>query len=289
MDTGREMRGGQWQVLHLIQGLRERGVACDLLARGPLLDAARKAGFAAEEASWTRAIRASAAASLVHAHDARAHSWGAMFCPEKLVVSRRVMFPIGTGVASRWKYRRALAYVAISESVRQRLIAAGVDAAKVHLVFDGLPPLAGARGDGSKIVAPASDDPAKGTDLARETGLDIVFSRDLAADLPGAAVFLYLSREEGLGSAVLLAMSAGIPVVASRVGGLPELIDHGRTGLLVGNEPAAIREAVEKLLADRTYAQLLGEAGRHKYQSGFTVDRMVEGTLEVYRECLRKQ
>ena len=58
-------------------------------------------------------------------------------------------------------------------------------------------------------------------------------SQHLEADLRDAAMLVYLTASEGLGSGALLAMSAGVPVIASRVGGLPEIVRHRETGLLV--------------------------------------------------------
>src|SRR5947208_3281822 len=127
LDTGREMRGGQWQVLRLIEGLALDGVQSTLLARkdAPLYAAARRQGWRLE-----------------------------------------------------------------------------------------------------KRKAPA----------------------DLEAALRDAGIVVYLTDSEGLGSGALLAMSAGLPVVASNVGGLPEAIRHRENGLLVSGEgevEAALREMRE--------------------------------------------
>ena len=61
------------------------------------------------------------------------------------------------------------------------------------------------------------------------------------------ALFLYITHSEGLGSAVLLAMAAGVPVIASNVGGLPEIVEHERTGLLTENTAQAIANAIRRL------------------------------------------
>jgi glycosyltransferase involved in cell wall biosynthesis len=75
-----------------------------------------------------------------------------------------------------------------------------------------------------------SNDPLKGAGLlqtaASAAGAQVVFSEELATDLATADVFVYLSESEGLGSAILLAMAQGVPVVASNVGGIPELVEH---------------------------------------------------------------
>jgi alpha-maltose-1-phosphate synthase len=74
--------------------------------------------------------------------------------------------------------------------------------------------------------------------------------------------------------------------VASKVGGLPEIIEHGRTGLLVENDPGAIAAAIRQLIDDREFAQRLGAAARRRVVEDFTVDLMVRRTMEVYRQVL---
>jgi glycosyltransferase involved in cell wall biosynthesis len=81
-------------------------------------------------------------------------------------------------------------------------------------------------------------------------------------------------------------MSAGVPVVASNVGGLPEIIRHGENGLLVDNTPPAIAAAVRKLLDDPAFARRIGDAARRTVMERFTVDQMVRRTMEVYRQVL---
>jgi len=285
LDTGRMMRGGQYQVVFLMRGLCERGVESTLLARGLLLERARSEGLVAEPLTAPRLLARQKEADLMHAHDARSHTLAAVAGVKSLVVSRRVAFPVKTGMLSRWKYSRPLRFIAISQFVRGRLLEAGIDSSRISVVYDGVPPLDPAPSTG-RIVAPASDDPQKGNDILRATGLDIHYSSDLVRDLPGAAVFVYLSREEGLGSSVLLAMSAGVPVVASDVGGLPELIRHRRTGLLTANSPEAVSSAVRLILDDPRFAQQLVRRANEFYTDYGTLDTMVENTINVYRECL---
>ena len=130
----------------------------------------------------------------------------------------------------------------------------------------------------------------KGTPLAlaaaREAGVDMAVSRTLESDLPSAAVMVYLTRSEGLGSGVLLAMSAGLAVIASNVGGLREIIRHGENGMLVENDMTAVTQAIARLARDRALAQRLGEAARRTIAERFTVDRMVRGTIDVYRQVI---
>jgi len=110
---------------------------------------------------------------------------------------------------------------------------------------------------------------------------------DVAELLAAADAFLMPSHHEGLGVAALEAMAAGIPVVASRVGGLPEAVVDGETGLLVPPaDPAALAAAITRLAADPAHARELGAAGRARVQARFSMTAMAEGTLAVYRELV---
>jgi glycosyltransferase involved in cell wall biosynthesis len=287
LDAGKEMRGGQWQALRLMEGLAAAGVESTLLARrgGPLFEAARQRGLRVEPLSLLRTMLLERRHDLIHAHDARSHTLGIMASTGRLVVSRRVAFP----VRSRWKYLHARRYLAVSEFVKSVLVAGGVREEDITVIYDGVPLLDAARG--SRVVAPANaDDPRKGAPLAVEAatlaGVELRLSTDLERDLRDAAVMVYITHSEGLGSGALLAMSAGVPVVASNVGGLPEIIRHGENGLLVENTPQAIAAAVRQLLDNPALARRMGEAARRTVMERFTVDQMVRRTMEVYREVL---
>jgi glycosyltransferase involved in cell wall biosynthesis len=287
LDAGKEMRGGQWQVLRLMEGLAAAGVESTLLARrgAPLFEAASQRGWRVEPLGLVRAMLLARRHDLIHAHDARSHTLGAIARSGRLVVSRRVAFP----VRSAWKYRRARRYLAVSEFVKSVLVAGGVPEEKIAVVYDGVPLLEPARG--SSVVALANaGDPRKGAPLAVEAarlaGVELKLSSDLERDLRDAAVFVYITHSEGLGSGALLAMSAGVPVVASGVGGLPEIVRHGENGLLVDNTPQAIAAAVRQLLDDSAFARRVADAARRTVMERFTVDRMVRRTMEVYRQVL---
>jgi hypothetical protein len=291
IDTGREMRGGQWQALFLMEGLTQAGHDVALLAppESPLSAAAKTKGLEAQPATAAAIARASRAADLIHAHDARAHTLAALFSRGPLVVARRVAFPLHRGLFSRWKYRRGAHFIAVSDFVRKQLVSGGVDGSRISVVFDGVPPAEPARG-GARIIAPSSDDPAKGAALiaaaAALGGFEVCFSRDLPRDLQSAALLIYVSDAEGLGSGALLAAAAGVPVVASRTGGLAEAVLDGNTGILVENTPESIAAAVRRLIEDPAEARRLGAAARARAGRQFTVTAMVEGTLRVYHRVL---
>jgi glycosyltransferase involved in cell wall biosynthesis len=111
-------------------------------------------------------------------------------------------------------------------------------------------------------------------------------------DLPGwfasAEVLCMPSVEEGLGTSVLDGMAVGLPVVASRAGGIPEMVRDGVEGLLVPPaDPPALSAALVRVLSDADLRARLSEAARRRVDEAFHVDRMVDETLAVYREALR--
>ena len=95
-------------------------------------------------------------------------------------------------------------------------------------------------------------------------------------------LFVFPTYAEGLGSGLLDAMSFSLPLIASRVGGIPELVRHGDNGLLVGvADETALRDAIVSLAGDPVGRAAMGAAGK-RFADGFTVDRMVGQYLELY-------
>ena len=357
IDTGKGWRGGQQQVLWLLDGCRERGMVQMLLtpAGSPLADRARAAEIEAIEISShplamenLRTLRRLATQfDLVHAHDAHAHSLacgalplGGMSRPP-IVVARRVGFPVGS--LGRSKYRFPALVIAISEFVRWRLIEAGVAPEKVHVVYDGVRvpatlPDASVRdatrqrhgaGEQSFVIGtlagfapekllreqlnllaqlPASvhywlgvpggesDSEGKGIELldaAKEMGVAERFrivpvTDDPGPFLTGLDLFLYLSRMEGLGSAILLAMAYQLPVVASEVGGIPEIVRHRVTGVLVGDGfESELPAVIQFLIGTPNLRHQLATAARQFACAHASSDNMVGQTVLLYQKLLQ--
>ena len=143
-------------------------------------------------------------------------------------------------------------------------------------------------------VAIVGDGPGR-PDLERETatlGLETVVhwagSRPDARRLqPAYDIVVGPSRAEGLPNAILEAAAAGRPIVATRAGGTGEVLTDGRTGLLVQvGDPIALRSALDRLLDDPALAMRLGAAAADDVMARFSVQRLVDETLELYASLL---
>ncbi|UHD18605.1 glycosyltransferase [Thiocapsa bogorovii] len=351
VEGGRHLYGGAYQVLHLLRGLAARGhenlLACP--AGCALAEAAepvaRVYGLAmrgdldlAMVVRLRRLIRASRP-DLIHLHSRiGADVMGglaARLTGAPVVHTRRVDNP-----EPRWmvalKYRLFDRVVAISEGIRDVLLAEGLPAEKLRVVrsavdyaayarpcaraaiaarlgvpenalligvvaqliqrkghadlIEALPPLMD-RFPGLQVLffgkGPLADTLA--AQIARK-GLTgrirlVGFRDDLAELMPCLDLLVHPARMEGLGVSLLQAASAGVPIVACRVGGIPEAVHDDENGLLVpAGDITALRAALDTLLADPERRQTLGAAGQALMAREFSIDAMVDGNLAVYRE-----
>ncbi len=337
IDSGRDWRGGQRQVFLLASGQRSRGLEALVVGQrdAPLVKRLRGAGLAASAlrmrgewdiAAATRLRRLIRAwrPDLVHAHDARAHTiaLAALIGVRlPLVVTRRVAFtPHG-----RLKYgSRVSRFIAISQAVRNAMIAGGVSASEIDVVYSGVPTphvaeprdwraelgwprdavLCGVVGamTAEKGVSTLVHIAAHLPDEARArcrllllgghgggtvtmggaTAFRAGFVDQIHAAMAGLDLLWHPARAEGLGTAVIDSMALGIPPLAFAVGGLVELIEQEKSGLLVpaGDVEAFSREAA-RLILDRSLRERLGSGGPGR-ASLFSVERMLEGTTQVY-------
>jgi glycosyltransferase involved in cell wall biosynthesis len=129
--------------------------------------------------------------------------------------------------------------------------------------------------------------------LSAELGIApwVVFAgvrRDIPGLLPLMDLFVLPSLYEGFGIAILEAMAAGRPVLATAVGGIPEVVVHGETGLLVPpGDPVALADALRELLAHPERAQALGLRGRERAREKFRIESIVKQHECLYEACLR--
>lgn len=353
VDLETAWRGGQNQVLLLLQGLRKRGHQPELLAtQGSALgDRAASSGipvhyaarglFQIPAALVVRRLLKSRSFDLVHANEAHAVSAAWLARAHRrlpFIVSRRVGYPIGRSRIARSRYQAAARIVANSQWVADQAIASGARKDKLIVVFEGaeIPPrlTPGQRSaarlrwqqlDGAPLlgcVGVLSTD--KGQDwliravaelhgafpgmrlllagdgpcrrdletLAQKLGVSdrVLFAgfvKDVESVYAAVDIFLLPSFFEALNNSLLAAMTYEIPSIAFRRGALPEIIEDGSSGLLVGAaDLSQLTTAIRCLLRERDFAAALGRAGRLRVESSFSADRMVDATLRVYNECL---
>lgn len=110
---------------------------------------------------------------------------------------------------------------------------------------------------------------------------------DVAEGLSSAQIFALASNWEGLPRSIIEAMRAGLPVIASDVGGVSELVDHGRTGALVPRgDTDAFAHWLRRYASDASLRLAHGAAGRARYEARFTFEHLARHTDRAYRDVL---
>lgn len=373
LNAARTWRGGEQQTLYLAQGLARSGVRQAVFGRegSDLMERCAKAGIefvAAKIGSELDVLAARRIArlarergfSILHAHTAHAHTLGLlarMFAPElRLVVTRRVDFPIRGLSGLKYKTRLVDRFAAISRNVRDVMLKDGIDERRITLIYSGtdtsrfrklpdagrlrrefqllknelvvgcvgalvdhkdqrtlirafasLPPAGRSGGrNGRKPVPPAAlilvgdgDRRSEYKELARQLlhtepgersrGRRIIFAgfrTDVPALLALFDIYAMSSKEEGLGTSVLDAMAAGLPVVTTDGGGLAEMVDEGRGGFVSPAEnPAALSDSLLKMILDPRFRKSAGAYNRRRVND-FSVERMVQSYMELYTELV---
>jgi L-malate glycosyltransferase len=308
IDTARTWRGGQNQALLTVLGLRAIGHRTFLMAH-PQGELRRRASegpdlipFAPRAeldltAAWrmTRIIR-DVRPTIIHAHDPHGVAVAALalsyqtYDPHPiLVASRRVDFRLRTNAFSPapplsvheayWLPHNAPLAGAVGALVGHKghryLIEAAAQVVRevpdARFVILGEGDL---RGPLEKLIA----------ELHLEKHVILGgFRPDVLSLLKGFDFFVMPSVTEGLGTSLLDAMACAKPIVASRVGGIPEVVVDGKTGILVPPKDShRLADAIVRMMQDRAAAAAMGNAGYTRVTERFTVERMVEETLAVY-------
>ncbi len=113
------------------------------------------------------------------------------------------------------------------------------------------------------------------------------FVEDVETVYTGIDLFVFTGLADALPTVLLAAMAHGLPVVALARGGVPEALEDGKNGLLVGEpEPKSLAVAISRLLVDSNEAERLRKAARETIVARFSADHMVEQTLRVYQETI---
>ncbi len=233
-------------------------------------------------------------------------------------LSRRQRMLVGT--ASRLIDR----FVCVSDDSGRLAVRQGVRPRKVRTIRNGIDvqrfPCTGPRPDGPAVLvarlSPEKDidtllratalvvreDPAFRLEIAgdgpclpalRQTASELGLQthvrflgqvRDVAGLLARAGLFVLSSLSEGISLTLLEAMASGLPIVATRVGGNPEVVAEGETGILVpAQNPAALAAALLRLCRDGAEVVRLGMAGRRRVETHFDVRRMVAEYEQLYQ------
>ena len=353
LDTERGWRGGERQALWLAEGVARAGHRSIVGARPrePLAERAAAAGLEvvpaapASEVDPLAALRlrrtiGAAGVQIVHAHTGHAVALGALATlgtGARMVVTRRVDFPLRRNLGTRLKFARASALIAISQAVAAAMTESGIDPARVEVIPSGVdlsrrfhpattetlaalgvpagaplvvqvaqlvqhkdPLTFVAAVDAARRRVPALHALLVGDGALRGAVEAAVAARGLGgvvhlagyradADslLAAASVATLSSEQEGLGTVLLDALSMGKPTVATRAGGIPEIIVDGVSGLLVPvADGEALGAAIARALTDDALAARLAAGARARARE-FSVERTTERTIAVYERVLR--
>ena len=116
------------------------------------------------------------------------------------------------------------------------------------------------------------------------------FKSDLDRDLMGIDIIVHPAEKEGLGVALLKASAAGVPIIAGRAGGIPEIVQHEKNGLLfTPGDNVQLQAALELLINAPLQRQAMGAAGIQIAQNQFSIEAMVDGNLAVYQQALASE
>jgi glycosyltransferase involved in cell wall biosynthesis len=131
------------------------------------------------------------------------------------------------------------------------------------------------------------------TEITRKSLTDCVHLAGSRSDidqiLPGADAFVLSSKREGLPMSILEAMSAGLPVIATNVGGIPEVIRDGENGILVpSQDPDSLAGAICKVLDDSNYARELGKKARETIESKYSLTTVTEAYSRIYLSLAKR-
>lgn len=350
--TAHSWRGGEQQVAYLAGELQKKGIRQMILCSEgsamqsfclkeqiPCTAVSKRSSVNLFYALKIKSACRQHGFSLVHTHDSHAQTFAVIAAMAgnraKIIVSRRVDFPVSGNFFSRYKYNHpAVARIlCVSEEIRRVMLPVISDPLKLVTIHSGtdVSRFTGKRARGilhreyhlpagCKIagnisaLAPHKDYPTfvrtarrlhqadeslrffiigDGPEkehiasLVRSAGLEDVvvmtgFRTDIPDVMPELDVMLITSETEGLGTTILDAFACGVPVVATAAGGIPEMIDDGKTGMLAAvGDDASLAEKTHRVLTDPGLRTRLTEAAR-KSLDAFSKEATAARTLTEY-------
>lgn len=348
IDSAKTWRGGQQQVLYLAQKLTDYDniIACP--PRSPLAERAKVIGLKVLPVEmygeWDllavrklKKIIRKNSIKIIHLHSSHAHALGLLAAKSagncKVILSRRVDFPIKKNILSRLKYSNVDRITAISERVKRVLVADGLSEEKIDVVYSGVDIDRFQNVEANYLIAELGSNRDKliigniaalawhkdhktlikaarivvdefpqlifliagEGPLRREIEISIKkfnleekvklfgFRQDIPEILSILHLFVLSSSWEGLGTSLLDAFASRVPVVATNVGGIPEIVKDGVNGVLVPpGKPGALAGAIISLLKNRDLARRMAEEGFRLVKEKFSIERMVEQTRKIY-------
>ncbi|HVT80993.1 MAG TPA: glycosyltransferase family 4 protein, partial [Phycisphaerae bacterium] len=195
-----------------------------------------------------------------------------------------------TGAADAWTVRRSLGLAAEAPFV---FCAARLQEEKdIPTLIAAMRDVAARHPDARCCIAGEGDEMPALQKQVKEDGVDgrvqlLGFRNDIPALMRACDLFVLPALAEPFGLVLLEAMALGKPVIATRAGGPPEIVEHEKTGLLVAPQnPAEMAAAISGLIADPARRAALGAAGAERYRAHFTVERMAREVLAIYNRAL---
>jgi glycosyltransferase involved in cell wall biosynthesis len=180
---------------------------------------------------------------------------------------------------------------------RKRIIFVGrlIYSKGVHVLLQALKLLIDDGIDAQLDVVGDGPERARLEDLANSLGISgsIAFHGNLygvASLLQMSSVFVLPSFVEGLPNVVLEAMASGLPVVVTKVGGNPDLVNDGTNGVLVdADNPLQLRDALKELLENKDLAEKLGNEARKTIEQKFSIDHITDTYIKLYNDLIRNK
>jgi glycosyltransferase involved in cell wall biosynthesis len=346
VDSERVWRGGQVQLLDLMEGLHKRGHKVHLIChpKTKVESRAREIGLFTHPMRIRSEVGLIALARLFRVLRQVRPEILAFNTPKPILIGtlasqftsvgvriifRRVDFPLRRNFFTRLKYTWGIdCIVAISNAVKSRLETGGVPPSKIRVIYEGIdlslfPKTARSSAhppDGfTRVGTVAHLSPEKGVrylieaaalipsvqdrfrfivvgegaclgefkEKVRNNGLESCFQfagfcSDPSPHLNSFDIFVLPSLSEGLSSAIIEAMAYELPVIGSRVGGIPELVNPGENGLLVPPaDPAALAQAIQQLADNPEVAMQMGRRGRERVEKRHTLERKIVETEKL--------